>query len=181
MDGGVYDNPDITTRETLEEIVVDLKHPTHRSEMEGSSCDAAELIPVDYGRLTERADQVAKNELESLSRKNAEDSRTEEYILEKMSKEYVLRILREEPFWMDGKRIHFLAMLSQLWEFTLQKEDAMYSPYKYILTGNKIGSHETWTRRYVSISAAFLHIVNDLNENADTSDKYKSIDTWLLE
>ena len=57
----------------------------------------------------------------------------------------------------------------------------MYSPYKYILTGNKIGSHETWTRRYVSISAAFLHIVNDLNENADTSDKYKSIDTWLLE
>lgn len=181
LDGGVYDKPDITIREALDDIAMDLKQPAYRSKLEGSICDADELIPVDYGRLTERAEQVAKNELESHIRKNAEDSRTERYTLEKMTKEYVLRILREEPFWTDGKRIRFFAMLSQLWEFTLQKEDAMYSPHKYRLTGNKIGSHETWARRYVSISAAFLHIINNLNENADTSDKYKSIDTWLLE
>ena len=36
-------------------------------------CEDDELIPVDYGRLTERAEQVAKNELESHIRKNAEE------------------------------------------------------------------------------------------------------------
>ncbi len=108
LDGGVYDNPDITIREALDDIAMDLKQPAYRSKLEGSICDADELIPVDYGRLTERAEQVAKNELESHIRKNAEDSRTERYTLEKMTKEYVLRILREEPFWTDGKRIRFL-------------------------------------------------------------------------
>ncbi len=36
LDGGVYDNPDITIRQALDEIVTDLKEPTHRSELEGS-------------------------------------------------------------------------------------------------------------------------------------------------
>ena len=30
LDGGVYDNPDITIRLALDEIVADLKEPTHR-------------------------------------------------------------------------------------------------------------------------------------------------------
>lgn len=29
LDGGVYDNPDITIRQALDEIVADLKEPAH--------------------------------------------------------------------------------------------------------------------------------------------------------
>ena len=31
------------------------------------------------------------------------------------------------------------------------------------------------------MGAAFLHIVNDLNENVMVKDKYDSIEDWLLE
>ncbi len=37
LDGGVYDNPDITIRQALDEIVTDLKEPAHRSSLEAVS------------------------------------------------------------------------------------------------------------------------------------------------
>ena len=46
LDGGVYDNPDITIRQALDEIVADLKEPTHRSTLEGSIQADDELIPI---------------------------------------------------------------------------------------------------------------------------------------
>lgn len=64
LDGGVYDNPDITIRQALDEIVTDLKEPTHRSELEGSIHTDDELIPIDYDRLMEKAEQAAKEHLE---------------------------------------------------------------------------------------------------------------------
>ncbi len=64
LDGGVYDNPDITIRQALDEIVTDLKEPTHRSELEGSIRTDDELIPIDYDGLMEKAEQAAKEYLE---------------------------------------------------------------------------------------------------------------------
>ena len=64
LDGGVYDNPDITIRQALDEIVKDLKEPTHRSELEGSIRTDDELIPIDYDGLIEKAEQAAKEHLE---------------------------------------------------------------------------------------------------------------------
>lgn len=64
LDGGVYDNPDITIRQALDEIVTDLKEPTHRSELEGSIRTDDELIPIDYDGLMEKAEQAAKEHLE---------------------------------------------------------------------------------------------------------------------
>lgn len=64
LDGGVYDNPDITIRQALDEIVTDLKEPTHRSELEGSIHTDDELIPIDYDGLMEKAEQAAKEHLE---------------------------------------------------------------------------------------------------------------------
>ncbi len=64
LDGGVYDNPDITIRQALDEIVTDLKEPTHRSELEGSIRTDDELIPIDYDGLMEKAEQAAKGHLE---------------------------------------------------------------------------------------------------------------------
>lgn len=97
-----------------------------------------------------------------------------------MTKEYVLRTLREEPLWKVGDSDTFEVMLSQKWEFTLLREEEKYAPYKYALNGKKIGTHETCGRRYISMDAAFLHIVNHLNDNANIKNKYKSIEEWLL-
>ena len=64
MDGGVYDNPDITIRQALDEVVSDLKEPTHRSGLEGSIQADDELIPIDYDGLMEKAEQAEKEHLE---------------------------------------------------------------------------------------------------------------------
>ena len=76
LDGGVYDNPDITIRQALDEIVTDLKEPMHRSELEGNIHTYDELIPIDYDELTEKAEQEAKHGIENRIRKETEERKT---------------------------------------------------------------------------------------------------------
>lgn len=76
LDGGVYDNPDITIRQALDEIVTDLKEPMHRSELEGNIHTYDELIPIDYDELMEKAEQEAKHGIENRTRKDAEERKT---------------------------------------------------------------------------------------------------------
>ena len=64
LDGGVLDNPDITIRQALDEIVSDLKEPAHRSVLEGSIQVDDELIPIGYDGLMEKAEQVEMARLE---------------------------------------------------------------------------------------------------------------------
>lgn len=97
-----------------------------------------------------------------------------------MTREFVLKTLREEHLWKVGQAVSFEVMLSQKWEFTLRKEEEIYAPYKYSLRGKKIGTSETWSRRYRSMEEAFLHIVNHLNENANVKNRYNYIEDWLL-
>lgn len=101
--------------------------------------------------------------------------------MQKMTKSYVHRTLIEEHLWKSGEEDTFEVTLSQKWEFTLKREEEQYLPYKYSLTGRKIGTHEMRSRRYRSMDTAFLHIVNHLNENVMVKDKYDSIEDWLLE
>lgn len=100
--------------------------------------------------------------------------------MQEMTREYVIKTLIEEHLWEEGRIDTFSFKLSQEWEFTLRKEENEYEPFKYSLTGRKIGTCETWGRRYKSMEDAFLHIVNNLNENPNIKDKYKSINEWLL-
>lgn len=76
LDGGVYDNPDITIRQAIGEIVTDLKEPMHRSALEGNIHTYDELIPIDYDELTEKAEQEAKHGIENRIRKEAEERKT---------------------------------------------------------------------------------------------------------
>ena len=78
LDGGVYDNPDITIRQAFDEIVADLKEPTHRGTLEGSIQADDELIPIDYDGLMEKAGQAEMAHLGERIRKEvpeAEESR----------------------------------------------------------------------------------------------------------
>ena len=74
LDGGVYDNPDITIRQALDEIVADLKEPAHRSALEGSIQADDELIPVDYDGLVEKAEQAGVAHLEERIRKEVPEA-----------------------------------------------------------------------------------------------------------
>ena len=75
LDGGIYDNPDITIRQALGEIVTDLKEPAHRSSLKGSIRTDDELIPIDYDGLMEKAEQAAKEQLEERIRTEAAESK----------------------------------------------------------------------------------------------------------
>lgn len=74
LDGGVYDNPDITIRQALDEIVADLKEPAHRSALEGSIQADDELIPIDYDGLMEKAEQAEMTHLEERIRKEVPEA-----------------------------------------------------------------------------------------------------------
>ncbi len=74
LDGGVYDNPDITIRQALDEIVADLKEPTQRSALEGSIQADDELIPIDYDGLMEKAEQAEMAHLGERIRKEVPEA-----------------------------------------------------------------------------------------------------------
>lgn len=74
LDGGVYDNPDITIMQALNEIVTDLKETMRRSELEGNIHTYDELIPIDYDELTEKVEQTSKNQIEEQIRKKTEEN-----------------------------------------------------------------------------------------------------------
>ena len=62
IDGGVYDNPDVTIREALNDIVTDLKENPFDNGARGNIRDSDELIPVDYEELMERVEAADRIE-----------------------------------------------------------------------------------------------------------------------
>jgi len=53
IDGGVYDNPDVSIQEALNDIVEDLKENPFDNGARGNIRDSDELIPIDYDELME--------------------------------------------------------------------------------------------------------------------------------
>ena len=70
LDGGVYDNPDVTIREALTDIIDDLKSAPDHNGAKGSIKEKDELIPIDYEGLMEKVEEanevVPKNQENSI-------------------------------------------------------------------------------------------------------------------
>lgn len=70
IDGGVYDNPDVTIREALTDIIDDLKSAPDHNGAKGSIKEKDELIPIDYDELMEKVEKanevVPKNQESSI-------------------------------------------------------------------------------------------------------------------
>lgn len=64
------------------------------------------------------------------------------------------------------------------WELTLRKEEKIYKPFTYSVVGNKANGSSI-SRRYTSMESAFLHILNEFNENANIKNKYQSINDFM--
>ena len=56
IDGGVYDNPDVSIREALNDIVEDLKENPFDNGARGNISDKDDLIPIDYDGLMENVE-----------------------------------------------------------------------------------------------------------------------------
>ena len=58
IDGGVYDNPDVTIREALTDLIDDLKSAPDHNGAKGNIKDEDELIPIDYDGLMEKVEEA---------------------------------------------------------------------------------------------------------------------------
>ena len=68
IDGGVYDNPDVSIREALNDIVEDLKENPFDNGARGNIGDNDELMPIDYDGLMEKVE--ATNRIEPQTQGN---------------------------------------------------------------------------------------------------------------
>ena len=68
IDGGVYDNPDVSIREALDDILTDLRDNPFDHSTRGNIRDNDELIPIDYDGLMEKAE--AANRIEPQAQGN---------------------------------------------------------------------------------------------------------------
>jgi len=58
IDGGVYDNPDISIREALQDIVDDLKQNPDTNGAKGNITEETELIPLDFNEVAMEAEEA---------------------------------------------------------------------------------------------------------------------------
>ena len=93
-----------------------------------------------------------------------------------MNKVFIIETIKSSKTWNGTERIVFR---HNNWNLILRKEDSIYNPFTFSVSGNKEGTHETISRRYTSIENAFLHILNGSNENAQIKDKYSSLNEAL--
>ena len=92
-----------------------------------------------------------------------------------MTRDFVRVLLHFEPKLDVGESIEFYSILHcNRWDFKLTREDERYYPHRYILEGTG-GQYGTWSRRYRTMEQAFLHILNNLNENKNIRNRYKTI------
>lgn len=61
IDGGVYDNPDISIREALQDIIDDLKQNPDTNGAKGNITMESELVPLDFDEVTIEAEEANRS------------------------------------------------------------------------------------------------------------------------
>lgn len=92
-----------------------------------------------------------------------------------LNKEYIKQTLTEEPLWKVGESDTFIF---NDWNLTLRKEEEIYSPFIYSIGGTKKNGSSI-NRRYTSMQNAFLHILNQFNDNVAILNDYKTLEQFL--
>lgn len=97
--------------------------------------------------------------------------------------ELINKLINKEKLFKVGEKENFLYKNSNqnIWNLTLRREEEIHLPFKFAVEGRKMGTNETWGRRYTGIKEAILHIVNDFNENANLKDKYSNLEEYITE
>lgn len=90
------------------------------------------------------------------------------------------RILIKRDFQIGEEETFLYKNLNKnTWKITIRREEESFSPFKFALEGEKIGTNETFSRRYYDIKSAILHIVNCFNENENIKNRYINVEQYL--
>lgn len=101
------------------------------------------------------------------------------YVYEnEMNRTLLTDIINDSKNWKSGDCVLFTFVNKNIgrWLLTLKKEEEIYDPLKFSLTGKKEGTHETIGRRYVDAEKVLLHMFNDFNENACIRNRYNNLE-----
>lgn len=90
----------------------------------------------------------------------------------RLTKELVMQWLKEADGWEAG---HNEVFEYKDWSLSILRDDDIYKPYCFALSGQRNGTAETISRRYTSIEEALLSVVNGFNENAEIPNLYESL------
>lgn len=85
-------------------------------------------------------------------------------------------MLEEERLQKPGESDSFVY---DEWELSITKEEPKYSPFEYSVRG-KHTNRSSWSSRYTSMEKAFLHILNDFNENGSIRNRYETLEDALM-
>lgn len=98
-----------------------------------------------------------------------------------LNKKFIKQLLERKNDFKIGEKVNFIYKNDNenIWNLTLRREEKKYSPFIFSLEGKRIGTDETWGRRYTSLEKAILHILNDFNENINIKNKYTNIEEYL--
>lgn len=97
-----------------------------------------------------------------------------------MNKEFVLNTIQASKTWEAGQCLSFRhTICGNEWDLIIRKEENIYFPYTISVSGRKVGSPETMRRRYTDAETAFMHIMNDFNENANIKNRFGTLDSAL--
>lgn len=89
-----------------------------------------------------------------------------------LTKELVHHAIGNELLQKPGDSITFTY---QDWILDMVREEELYAPFLFGLTGTRRGTNEEIARRYIGMEQAFLAVFNLFNENAAIKKRYASL------
>lgn len=93
-----------------------------------------------------------------------------------MNKKFIVKILKSCKSWIPGTVVTFRY---KDWKLIFRKEESIYEPFIFSISGKKNNFNETIGRRYTDAEKAFLHVLNGFNENVNVKNRYKTLDDAL--
>ena len=89
---------------------------------------------------------------------------------------FINKLLERKDNFKIGEKVNFIYKndYNNVWKLSLSREEEQYAPFLFSVEGKKVGSNETWNRRYINLEQAILHIANCFNENANIKDIAKA-------
>jgi len=94
---------------------------------------------------------------------------------------FINKLLERKDNFKIGEKVNFIYKndYNNVWKLSLSREEEQYAPFLFSVEGKKVGTNETWCRRYTSIEQAILHIANCFNENANIKDNYNNLEEYI--
>jgi len=94
---------------------------------------------------------------------------------------FINKLLERKDNFKIGEKVNFIYKndYNNVWKLSLSREEEQYAPFLFSVEGKKVGSNETWNRRYINLEQAILHIANCFNENANIKDNYNNLEEYI--